>query len=192
MNRAACTAAAAFMTGCALANPARAQQSFTLLSPAMEDGAALPDDLKCPRDHGDGASPPLAWSGTPEGTQSLALVMYHYPRGTVEGVDPPSHYWLLWNISPNVAALPRGNPQSIGNEGSDKDGHATGYTPPCSPKPWFSFSDEPEHQYFIEIFALAEPVTALPEHDDRSADWKAVMNAIDGKVIASSRISFWN
>ena len=181
------------LIGFALAGPTLAQDAFTLASPEIADGSPLPADLKCQRDDGDGVSPPLEWTGVPLGTQSLALIMYHYPKGTVEGVDPPSQYWLLWNIPVGTLSLPRANPDSIGNEGSDKDGRATGYTPPCSPKSWFSFGkSKPEHQYFIELFALNAPLATLPTHDALSVDWTVLTAAMKDKVIASSRISFWN
>lgn len=177
----------------ALTGLATAQDVLTLTSPVMASGDPLPDDLKCKRDKGDGVSPPLAWTGVPVGSQSLAVIIYHYPKGAVEGVNPPSQYWLLWNIPVGTVSIPRGNPESIGDEGSDKDGKATGYTPPCSPKPWFSFaSGGPQHEYFIELFALNAPLTTLPVQDDLSVDWTALTAAMTDKVIASSRISFWN
>jgi phosphatidylethanolamine-binding protein (PEBP) family uncharacterized protein len=179
------------LIGLGVAGPALAQDPLTLTSPAFETGGALPDDLKCQRDNGNGLSPPLAWTGVPAGTQSLALIMYHYPKGTAEGVNSPSQYWLLWDIPVDTAFLPRGNPGSIGNEGSDKDTRATGFTPPCSPKPWFSIAKGPQHQYFIELFALNAPL-ALPAHDDLSIDWAAMITAMKDKVVTSSRISFWN
>lgn len=179
------------LVGFACAGPVTAQDTLTLTSPAFATGGAFPDDLKCQRDNGDGMSPPLAWTGVPTGAQSLALIMYHYPKGTAEGVNPPSQYWLLWNIPSKMVSLPRGNPDSIGDEGSDKDARATGYTPPCSPKPWFSFASGPQHQYFIELFALNTPLP-LPAHDDLSVDWGTLTAAMKDKVIATSRISFWN
>ncbi len=58
------------LMGRALAAPCHAPGAFTLSSPAMTDGAALPNDLKCLRDHGDGVSPPLDWSGVPDGPKA--------------------------------------------------------------------------------------------------------------------------
>ena len=174
-----------------LAAPALAQDSFVLSSPALIDKAALPADLKCARDDGDGASPPLIWSGLPDGTKSLALIMHHYPQGTSEGVNTPSQYWLVWNIPAATRALPRGNPASIGDEGSDKDGKRTGYTPPCSPHPWWSLSQEPLKTYIITLYALNGPL-ALPDHDDGGVDWTVMTQALQGKVIASSALSFLN
>lgn len=100
-----------------------AQDTFILSSPAIVDGATLPSDLKCTRDGGEGLSRPLQWTFLPEGTESLAVIMHHYPRSTVEGMDAPSQYWLLWNVPSETKELVRGNPASVGDEGSDKDGN---------------------------------------------------------------------
>lgn len=162
-----------------------AQEGFGLSSPAMKDGGMLPADLKCTRDGGDGVTPPLAWDRVPEGTKGLALIMHHYPRGRVEGVDAPSQYWLLWNIPPETRALPRGNPASIGDEGADKDERRTGYTPPCSPPGNL-------HKYTITLYALSAPLDKLPAQDDPNVDWSELTKAMDGKGLASSHISFLN
>lgn len=175
---------------------AHAQQSLQLTSPLITDGGTLPLELKCSRDGGQGLSPPVAWNMVPEGTHSLALIMYHYPKGTAEDANPPSQYWLLWNIPVDAQSLPEGNPASLGDEGSDKDAHGTGYTPPCSPRPWWTYfsskPQQPEHKYVIKLFALDEPLTDLPDHDDKTVDWATMTKAMDNKIIASSEISFWN
>jgi Raf kinase inhibitor-like YbhB/YbcL family protein len=168
-----------------LATASVALDSFTLSSAEIEDGGVLPAALKCTRDGGDGVSPPLAWSEAPGGTESLAVIMHHYPRGAVAGRDTPSQYWLLWNIPPNTSELERANPASIGDEGADKDERNTGYTPPCSPA-------GSEHEYTITVFALDAPLTSLPENDDISVDWETLTAAMAGKVITSSQISFKN
>ena len=162
-----------------------AQDGFILTSPAIKDGGMLPADLKCTRDGGDGVTPPLAWEGVPDGTKSLALIMHHYPRGRVEGVDAPSQYWLLWNIPPETRALPRGNPASIGDEGADKDERRTGYTPPCSPPGSL-------HEYTITLYALSASLDTLPLNDDPNVDWSAMTEAMNGRILASSHISFQN
>lgn len=177
-----CLVALIFMS---VASTGQAQDAFTLASPAFETGELLPADLKCERDGGDGLSPPLTWTPAPEGTQSLALIMHHYPRGTKEGVNAPSQYWLLWNIPIETTGLDRGNPLSIGTEGSDKDGRHTGYTPPCSPP-------GPQHEYTITVYALSGQLDSLQEQDDLSVGWSALTDAMQGKVISSSEIDFLN
>lgn len=145
----------------------------------------LPAALKCTRDGGDGVSPPLVWSDVPAGAESLAVIMYHYPRGAVAGRDAPSQYWLLWNIPPDTREIERANPLSIGHEGADKDERRTGYTPPCSPA-------GSVHEYTITIYALETPLSSLPENDDISVDWETLIAAMVGLVIASQQISFTN
>ncbi len=140
--------------GLTATDEAAAQEELTLSSPVLEDQSMLPADLKCERDGGDGLSLPLTWSGVPEGTQSFALAMTHYPRGTEPGRDDPSHYWLLWDIPGDARQLPRGNLSSIGHEGADKDQHRVGYTPPCSP-------GNQQHEYTITLHALSTPPQTL-------------------------------
>ena len=184
MNR--CIAISATAAICAsLASESVAQKAFTLISTEVADGGMLPAALKCTRDGGDGVSPPLAWSNVPVGTESLAVIMYHYPRGAVAGRDAPSQYWLLWNIPVDTTELERGNPLSIGDEGADKDERHAGYTPPCSPA-------GSVHEYTIAAYALDAPLSNLPENDDISVDWETLTTAMVGKVITSSEISFKN
>ena len=53
------------------------------------------------------ASPPLSWTGLPEGTKSVTLIV----DGTDNVVDPKSPdeplavHWLIWNIPPSVTEL---------------------------------------------------------------------------------------
>lgn len=162
-----------------------ADEQFTLSSPDIQEQGRLSLDGKCHRDGGKGLSPALEWSLAPEGTQSFALVMHHYPRGTVIGRDDPSQYWLLWNIPADVHSLSPGNPESLGNEGADKDRRRVGYTPPCSP-------GGTTHSYTITLYALNAPPQELGSTDDPAVDWADVMDAIEGKVIASSALSFLN
>jgi phosphatidylethanolamine-binding protein (PEBP) family uncharacterized protein len=162
-----------------------AQDTFILSSPAIRDGATLPAELKCTRDGGDGLSPPLQGTLLPEGIEALAVIMHHYPRSTVKGVDAPSQYWLLWNVPLDTEELPRGNPATIGHEGSDKDGRRTGDTTPCS-------RPGAQHTYTITLYALSGPLDTLPMNDDIKTDWTAMTTAMEGKIISSSYFSFFN
>lgn len=177
---------AAMAVVCAtLATTGMAQDGFTLSSPEIVDGGMLPADLKCTREGGEGVSPPVSWSVVPDGTQSLAVIMHHYPRGTVEGRDAPSQYWLLWNIPADTLEIERGNPLSIGDEGSDKDQRWTGYTPPCA-------HPGAQHAYTITLYALDAQLDSLPQNDDVAVDWEMMTQAMDGKIIAETQITFIN
>lgn len=173
------------MLCCALTVPVIAQESFVLTSSAIMDGGDLPADLECTRKGGDGLSPPIEWTAVPKSTTSLAVIMHHYSRGKIEGVDAPSQYWLLWNIPADTASLPRGNPASIGDEGADKDERFTGYTPPCSPT-------GSRHEYTITLYALSSSPDQLPNADSKDVDWATMTHAIENIVIASTSFSFWN
>ncbi|MGH3042927.1 MAG: YbhB/YbcL family Raf kinase inhibitor-like protein, partial [Gaiellaceae bacterium] len=65
---------------------------FALTSPAFEHGQPIPRKHTC---EGEDVSPPLIWSGVPEGTASLALV--------ADDPDAPSGtftHWRAWGIDP--------------------------------------------------------------------------------------------
>lgn len=171
---------------CAAA-PVFAQEAFTVRSAELIDGGPLPEGLKCTRDGGDGVSPPLAWENAPAGTNGYAVIMHHYPKGRVAGVDAPSQYWLLWNIPATTTEIARGNPTSIGDEGADKDERSAGYTPPCSPA-----GPPPPHEYTVTVYALSAPLAGLADHDDADVDWTAMTRAMEGLVLASSSLTFTN
>jgi Raf kinase inhibitor-like YbhB/YbcL family protein len=67
-----------------------------LTSPAFEHGRSIPRKHTC---EGEDVSPPLAWSGVPQGTASLALV--------VDDPDAPGGtftHWRAWGIDPTGLA----------------------------------------------------------------------------------------
>jgi Raf kinase inhibitor-like YbhB/YbcL family protein len=114
---------------------------FTLSSSAFEHGAAVPRRHTC---DGEDASPALAWSGVPEGTRSLALV--------VDDPDAPGRtflHWLAWGLDPEAGSLEEGEAAPV--EGTNDFG-STGYRGPCPP------SGHGPHRYFFRLHALGAPV----------------------------------
>jgi Raf kinase inhibitor-like YbhB/YbcL family protein len=118
-------------------------------SSAFVDHAPLP--VECTAD-GAGVSPPLQWSGLPEATASVVVM--------VEDADAPTPHPLVHAL---VVDLPRGEQElregalkSPGHEGDDgvKTGRnsylQTGWLPP-DPPPGHGV-----HRYAFEVFALAE------------------------------------
>lgn len=72
---------------------------LALTSTAFENGEAIPRRHTC---DGDDISPPLAWSGQPPESQSLALVVdADAPGGTFT-------HWLAWGIDPAAGGLAEG------------------------------------------------------------------------------------
>src|SRR5690242_12941038 len=81
------------------APPAHARRAtkFTLTSPAVANGAEIPDGFTC---SGAGASPTLKWKNVPRKATSLALI--------VQDPDAPGGtfvHWVIWGIDPKAGQI---------------------------------------------------------------------------------------
>ena len=77
---------------------------FKLSSIAIEDGVLL-EAYKCEEKIDDVEnSIPLSWENVPYGTESLAVVMYHYPKK--DDKTEINSYLLLWDIDPKTTEIP--------------------------------------------------------------------------------------
>jgi Raf kinase inhibitor-like YbhB/YbcL family protein len=114
---------------------------FVLQSSASENGEPIPPRHTC---DGEDVSPPLAWSGAPQGTRSLALV--------VDDPDAPGGtftHWLGWGLDPGAAPLGEGEAAAV--EGRNDFG-TSGYRGPCPPP------GHGRHRYLVRLYALdADP-----------------------------------
>jgi Raf kinase inhibitor-like YbhB/YbcL family protein len=136
-------------------------------STAFHEGEAIPA-----RYTADGAdvSPPLTWSGVPDGTRSLAVVCEDpdAPRGTWA-------HWVLFNLPADARQLAEGvppepSPPGGGMHGTNSFGKL-GYGGPSPPpgKP---------HRYYFKLFALN---ATLPLEPGAARD--DVLRAVDGRVL---------
>jgi hypothetical protein len=110
---------------------------FELTSPAFERGQRIPRKHTC---EGEDVSPPLAWSGVPEGTGSLALV--------VDDPDAPGGtftHWAAWEIDAAAGGLGEGESPPV--EGRNDFG-SVGWCGPCPP------TGHGPHRYFFRLHAL--------------------------------------
>ena len=113
-----------------------------LTSSAFPPGGRIPVRFTC---DGDNVSPPLAWSDSPAGTRSFALVC----------ADPDApggvwYHWAIYDIPPDARGLPEGVP-TAGNrppQGTNDFRHP-GYGGPCPPP-----GSRP-HRYVFTLYALA-------------------------------------
>ena len=144
--------------------------SFILTSPEVTDGGALPVDYT---GDGSGATLPLAWKGTPAGTQSFALVMDHLAPGNVV-----KSYWTMWDISASTTSLAK-NAKGVGKLGTSFKG-ALGYEPPHS-------QGLGAKTYVLTVYALSAPpqLTQQPREVSR----EVLLTAIKDKVLASASLS---
>jgi len=156
--------------GCATAQEA-ATMSMTVTSTAFQEGGSIPVQYTC---KGAGISPPLAWSGVPEGAKSLALI--------VDDPDAPMGtwvHWVLFNIPPKSPGLPEAVPagaaladgtvQAIGSSRQNR------FQGPCPPSG--------THRYFFKLYALD---AMLPLGAQTSK--QALLDAIKGHVLAQGEL----
>ena len=159
---------------------------FEITSPAFTNirpRVPIPHKYTCV--DGD-ASPPLTWSGTPQGAKSLALI-----------ADDPEHrtglwvHWVLYNIPPNVTGLPEGIPTSTDVlpdgtvQGINHNKHI-GYNGPCPPPNvaqgiFYSYAGEKPHKYYFKLYALDSEVGLGP-----GATKEELVKAMDGHVLAQA------
>lgn len=131
--------------------------ALSLKSNAFDAGGAIPNKYTC--DGGDGR-PPLTIQGIPEGTQSLAIIMYD--------PDAPGGmfvHWIAWNVPPETRELPEGTlPEAI-KEGTTSF-RSVGYQGPCPPNG--------THRYIWRLYAL-RTVLSLENKTTRE-DLETAMN----------------
>ncbi|CAM4399939.1 YbhB/YbcL family Raf kinase inhibitor-like protein [Zobellia nedashkovskayae] len=143
---------------------------FKLSSIAIEDGVLL-EAYKCEEKIDDVEnSIPLSWENVPYGTESLAVVMYHYPKK--DDKTEINSYLLLWDIDPKTTEIPyKMAPNGDWYMGANKDGTAISYTSPCS-------HGKGKHEYTIALYALAETPPTLPKMNTLDVDYNVFMNAM--------------
>ena len=141
-------------------------------SSAFEEGARIPERYTV-----DGAdiSPPLAWSGVPEGTQSIALIC--------DDPDAPVGtwvHWVLYGLSAETTELPESIPPQEQVLGSAKHGTTDfgdiGYGGPAPPP-------GKVHRYFFKVYALDSDI------DLASRATKAeLLSAMEGHILAEGSL----
>ena len=155
-----------------------APAALEVTSSAFDEGETIPQQHT-----GDGAdvSPPLQWSGVPDGARSIALM--------VDDPDAPSAepwvHWVIYNLPADAGGLPEGVPrkerldepagamQGLNSWQSDN----VGYRGPAPPP------GHGQHRYFFRVYALDTRLKLQPR-----ATRKAVDEAMDGHVLAKGKL----
>ncbi len=150
--------------------------SMRLQSPAFEDGGPLPARYTA---DGDRISPPLSWSGTPEGTQGLVLIIEDPDAPTPE----PLVHLLAFDLPPEQSELTEGLFRSPHHEGLDEDlGRnsylGAAYLPPDPP------SGHGAHRYVFQLYALDQRLNF-----DHPPGRAAVVEAMQDHVLAKGETS---
>lgn len=147
------------------------EMNIKVESAVFKEGEMIPRKYTC-----DGAdiSPPLSWSGIPDGTKSIALIS--------DDPDAPAGTWVHWvvyDLPPNAISLPEKVPServlSNGAKQGMTDFRRIGYGGPCPPGG--------THRYFFKVYAL-DTILNL----DPGATKKQLLKAMEGHILAEGEL----
>jgi Raf kinase inhibitor-like YbhB/YbcL family protein len=153
---------------------------FRLTSPAFQQDQDLPARFSA---DGGNISPPLEWSGVPEGTKELLLICD----------DPDAPYgvfthWIVYGLAATETGLPEGIPDdAVLDEPVElmqglNEFDESGYTGPTVLDD--EDDDEPvPHRYFFRLYALDTELPLAP-----GARRDEVRQACSGHVIGSAEL----
>ncbi len=149
--------------------------TFTLSSSVFTHKETIPSRYTCDDED---VSPPLSWSGAPNGTQSLALIVDDPDAPDPEAPKMTWVHWVLYNIPPETTGLAEAITSATLPPGSrlgTNDWRKIGYGGPCPPIG--------RHRYFFKLYALDK---ILP---DLGAPTKtALEQAMAGSILAETQL----
>jgi Raf kinase inhibitor-like YbhB/YbcL family protein len=168
------TAMALVLAG-GIAYAAERNTIMELSSSAFAPNADIPALYTC---EGRDQSPPLAWSGVPAGTRSLALVV-----DDPDAPDPAAPkmtwvHWVVYNLPPAATALAAGASGGKLPPGAREglnDWQRAGYGGPCPPIG--------RHRYVHKLYALDTVLPAL-----QPPTKAALEQAMRGHVLAQAQL----
>lgn len=140
---------------------------LALTSSAFDHHKRIPDKHTS---EGEDVSPPLAWSGAPEGTKSFALVCHDPDAPLADGFT----HWVAYNIPGDATSLKEG--ESAPAEGKNSAG-GDGYMGPAPPP------DHGKHHYYFWLYALDSELDLEPGLTSRE-----LLDRIDGKIVEQARL----
>jgi Raf kinase inhibitor-like YbhB/YbcL family protein len=121
-------------------------RALSLTSPSFTSQGAIPTKHTC--DGGD-VSPAVAWSGVPQGTKSLVLIVDDPDAPDPRAPKTTWVHWVVFNIPPTAPGLPEGVKKDGTPSGTAQglnDWGRAGYGGPCPPVG--------RHRYFHKLYAL--------------------------------------
>lgn len=151
-------------------------RSFILQSKDFSHEGDIPKRHTC---EGENISPELHWSGVPDGTKSLALIV-----DDPDAPDPAAPrmtwvHWVLYDIPTTTTSIAETNSRQeklpdVGVQGKNDSGKL-GYNGPCPPIG--------RHRYFFKLYALDTKL-------DRSsgATKSDLLDDMDGHILGETRL----
>jgi len=151
--------------------PIQSQKEFILISEVFLEGAPIPSTYTC---NGDDISPPIAWSGAPNNTNTFALIM--------DDPDAPAGtwvHWVLFNLPGDATTINAGLLAKAGHSDGSQQGTNSwgrlGYGGPCPPSG--------VHRYVFKLYALDTSLTL-----DESATKEEVLAAMEGHILMETEL----
>jgi Raf kinase inhibitor-like YbhB/YbcL family protein len=125
--------------------------AMEISSPAFAAGGTIPTQYTC---QGQNLSPPLSWTGIPEQTKSLVLIIDDPDAPDPQAPKMTWVHWVLYNLPPDSGGLPEAAKKlPPGTEQGLNDWNKTVYGGPCPPIG--------RHRYFHKLYALDIVLTGL-------------------------------
>jgi len=147
--------------------------SLKITSSVFEDGGEIPAKYTC---QGTDVSPPLDFSGVPDGTQSLVLIVDDPDAPDPQAPKMVYVHWVLYDLPPDTKGFPEGMKElPPGTQSGINDWNRTGYGGPCPPIG--------RHRYFFKLYALDKKLGSI---DNATKD--AVLKAMHGHVLAEAQL----
>lgn len=148
--------------------------ALEIRSAAFANGEKIPREYTC---EGPDRSPPLEWSGAPDGTRSLALIV-----DDPDAPDPAKPqrvyvHWVVYNIAPDsreFAANASSDGLPAGAVVGNNDWGKAQWGGPCPPIG--------RHRYFFKLYALD---TTLSIGSPTKKDLEAAM---EGHILAKAEL----
>lgn len=145
--------------------------TMKLESPAFSEGETIPVMYTC---DGENMSPPMKWTGVPEGVKSFALI--------VDDPDAPAGTWVHWvvfDLPPETRELPaRASSGRLLPKGALEgltDSRKTVYSGPRPPSG--------THRYFFKLYAL-DTLVGLKA----GATKQNLLDAMRGHILAQAEL----
>lgn len=149
---------------------------FSVSTPAFKDDGVIPSKYTC---EGEDVSPPLEWSGVPEGTKSFALTC-------LDPDAPPGTWvhWVLYDFPGDSTGMDENLPKEETLTSGAKQGACwgvdsfsrVGYYGPCPP-PGHGY-----HRYYFTLYALDVDSVGL----DPNAAHRDLEKAMEGHILAKA------
>lgn len=127
---------------------------------------------------GTGASPDLAWTNVPAGTQGFVIIV-HDVDFTRNKTPEDNLQWIVWNIPATTTSLAEGIPGGSPMADGSYQFSATGpvYRGPGAP------AAGPFHHYVFEVYALDNKIDVKPLADAFETR-KEVLKQMEGHVLS--------